>query len=60
MLALQHSRLLNGSTVIHEVSPKLNGWKIIRVMVRHVWPRDRPWLKVRVVTALGLLVGAKV
>ncbi|CAI8021418.1 ATP-binding cassette sub-family B member 7, mitochondrial [Geodia barretti] len=28
-------------------------------MIRHVWPRDRPWLKVRVVTALGLLVGAK-
>ena len=53
-------RQFHGSSVIHDKSPKLNGWKIIREMIRHVWPRDRPWLKVRVVTALGLLVGAKV
>ena len=54
------SRQFHGSSVIHDKTPKLNGLKIIREMVRHVWPRDRPWLKVRVVTALGLLVGAKV
>ena len=53
-------RSFHGSSVIHEKVPKLNGWKIIREMVRHIWPRDRPWLKVRVVTAIGLLVGAKV
>ena len=58
---LWNTRSFHGpGDVIHEVSPKLNGWKIIREMVRHIWPRDRPWLKVRVVSALGLLVGAKV
>ncbi len=38
----------------------LAGWKIIGEMVRHIWPRDHPALKARVVGALGLLVGAKV
>ena len=28
--------------------------------MRHIWPRDRPDLKLRVVGALGLLVSAKV
>ena len=39
---------------------KVAGWKIIREMLKHVWPRDQPVLKARVVVALGLLVGAKV
>ncbi len=39
---------------------KIAGWQIIREMLRHVWPRDQPKLKIRVVLALGLLVGAKV
>ena len=60
MVLVRVLRSFHGSSVIHDKSPKLNGWKIIREMIRHVWPRDRPWLKVRVVTALGLLVGAKV
>lgn len=47
-------------SVIHDEGPKLNGWKIVREMVRHIWPREHPTLKVRVVTALSLLVGAKV
>eukprot|EP00052_Salpingoeca_macrocollata_P011295 m.86904 g.86904 ORF g.86904 m.86904 type:complete len:674 (+) comp17991_c0_seq6:102-2123(+) len=34
--------------------------RIIRTMFQHLWPRDSPALKARVVTALGLLVGAKV
>ena len=38
----------------------LAGWKIIREMVRHIWPSDNPALKARVVGAVGLLVGAKV
>ena len=29
-------------------------------MLKHIWPRDRPSLKVRVVVAIGLLFGAKV
>lgn len=36
------------------------GWKIVREMLKHVWPRDQPALKARVVLALCLLVGAKV
>lgn len=39
---------------------KLAGWRIIKEMLRHVWPRDHPKLKIRVVVALGFLVGAKV
>lgn len=39
---------------------KLSGWKILRVMFKHIWPRDQPKLKARVVVALGFLVGAKV
>ena len=46
--------------VMHDEGLKLNGWKIIREMIRHIWPREHPTLKVRVVTALSLLVGAKV
>ena len=39
---------------------RLYGWRIIKEMLRHVWPRDQPKLKIRVVIALSLLVGAKV
>ena len=39
---------------------ELSGWRIIREMIKHIWPRDHPKLKARVVIALGLLVGAKV
>ena len=39
---------------------KLEGWRIIREMLRHVWPKEQPSLKARVVIALGLLAGAKV
>ena len=41
-------------------STDLAGWKIVREMMRHIWPRDRPDLKLRVVAALGLLISAKV
>jgi len=40
-------------------SAELAGWRIIREMVKHIWPREHPKLKARVVIALGLLVGAK-
>ena len=39
---------------------KLEGWKIIREMIRHIWPKEHPSLKARVIIALGLLIGAKV
>jgi len=47
------------SHVVDE-SAELAGWRIIREMVKHIWPREHPKLKARVVIALGLLVGAKV
>ncbi|XP_029200623.2 iron-sulfur clusters transporter ABCB7, mitochondrial-like [Acropora millepora] len=37
----------------------VNGWTILRRMLRHVWPKDRPDLKRRVVAAVVLLVAAK-
>ena len=38
----------------------VSGLTIIRRMLRHVWPKDRPDLKRRVVAAVVLLIGAKV
>lgn len=38
----------------------VSGWTILRRMLRHVWPKDRPDLKRRVVAAVVLLVAAKV
>lgn len=35
-------------------------WPIIKEMLRHVWPKDQPALKARVVAAVGLLLGSKV
>ncbi|RGB34072.1 iron-sulfur clusters transporter ATM1, mitochondrial [Rhizophagus diaphanus] len=34
-------------------------WKIIKNLVRYIWPRDDPAVKIRVVTALSLLVAGK-
>ena len=39
---------------------ELNALPIIKTMLGYIWPRDQPELKVRVVAALSLLVGAKV
>ena len=50
---------LNAITGGEDVT-KVAGWRIIREMLKHVWPRDQPRLKARVVVALTLLVGAKV
>ncbi|XP_020601314.1 ATP-binding cassette sub-family B member 7, mitochondrial-like [Orbicella faveolata] len=36
-----------------------NGLTILKRMLKHVWPKDRPDLKRRVVAAVVLLVGAK-
>lgn len=38
----------------------VTGWMVIRSMLKYVWPKDRPSHRVRVLVALGLLVGAKV
>ena len=39
---------------------ELKFWPIIREMVKHIWPKEQPALKARVVAAIGLLVGSKV
>ncbi|XP_022100448.1 ATP-binding cassette sub-family B member 7, mitochondrial-like [Acanthaster planci] len=42
------------------VTNQVTGWEIIREMLSYIWPRDERGIKIRVMTALGLLVGAKV
>ena len=39
---------------------RVGGWIIVKKMLNNVWPKDKPALRARVVTAVGLLVGAKV
>ena len=46
--------------VVEGDTKDLAGWKILKEMVKHIWPRNQPGLKARVVAAFGLLVGAKV
>ena len=43
-----------------KTSNSVGGWQIVRVMLNHVWPKDKMGLRVRVVVALSLLIGAKV
>lgn len=69
-LHIVHLQVLLGSQItIREQFPgsyvtegqvELSGWKILKSMWGHIWPRDKPSLKARVVAALGLLIGAKV
>lgn len=49
-----------GFSYVTDETVELSGWKIIRVMLKHIWPRDKPSLKARVVIAVGLLFAAKV
>ncbi len=53
-------RSFHGPGNVTGETAKLEGWRIIKEMLRHIWPREQPSLKARVVIALGLLVGAKV
>ncbi|XP_065907344.1 iron-sulfur clusters transporter ABCB7, mitochondrial-like isoform X2 [Dysidea avara] len=59
-------KLLSDRTPTHscavtsqQLTDETPGWRIIREMLKHIWPQDHPNLKIRVVSALGLLVGAK-
>ena len=38
----------------------MTGIDILRSMMTYIWPKDNPAIKLRVITALSLLVGAKV
>lgn len=39
--------------------PSVSQLKIIADLLKYLWPNDRPWVKFRVVTALSLLIAAK-
>lgn len=39
---------------------RVGGLEIIKKMLNNVWPKDQPAVRARVITAVGLLVGAKV
>ena len=43
-----------------KVKKDVDTYKVLRTMVNHVWPKDQFSLKVRVVSAFGLLLGSKV
>ena len=43
-----------------KVNKDVDTYKVLRIMVEHVWPKDQFSLKVRVVSAFGLLLGSKV
>ncbi|CDZ98636.1 atp-binding cassette transporter [Phaffia rhodozyma] len=51
-------------TPLPPVSPKKTqnstDWSIIRTLVKNIWPKSNNGVKVRVVLALGLLIGGKV
>ena len=42
------------------VPDQVTGWEIIREMLTYIWPKDERGIKIRVLTALSLLIGAKV
>lgn len=50
-----------GGKVTDDKSPKdVDSYKVVQTMISHVWPKDQPALKLRVVAAFGLLIGSKV
>ena len=42
------------------VAEKVSFKTMLRAMVAHIWPKDKPELRMRVVLAASLLIGAKV
>ncbi|XP_033635648.1 ATP-binding cassette sub-family B member 7, mitochondrial-like isoform X1 [Asterias rubens] len=42
------------------VPDQVTGWEIIREMLTYIWPKDERGIKIRVLTALSLLIGAKI
>ncbi|XP_022704054.1 ATP-binding cassette sub-family B member 7, mitochondrial-like isoform X2 [Varroa jacobsoni] len=38
---------------------KITGWKIVREMFKYIWPKDKPHIRRTVLSALGILVAAK-
>ncbi|CAH8625025.1 unnamed protein product [Schistosoma rodhaini] len=60
-LRLQHSHgsLDNVSNPALEQKAILSDWTIIRRLLKYVWPKDRPEIRLRVVAAMLLLLSSK-
>ena len=43
-----------------QVKRDVGSWMIVRSMLSYVWPKDKPGMRLRVILAVGLLIGAKV
>lgn len=54
------TRVQHGAAFVTDDTAEISGWRIIRVMVKNIWPKEQPALKARVLAAVGLLVGSKV
>ncbi|XP_072022465.1 iron-sulfur clusters transporter ABCB7, mitochondrial-like [Amphiura filiformis] len=55
-----HSGSTGLSAKIEGVGDKVSGWEIVKNMLTYIWPKDEKGIKIRVMIALGLLVGSKV
>ena len=55
-----YARVQHSAAYVTDDTVELSGVRILRVMVKHIWPKDKPALKAWVVAAVGFLVGAKV
>lgn len=42
------------------VAEKVSFKAMLQTMVAHIWPKEKPGLRMRVVLAISLLIGAKV
>lgn len=55
-----HAHGIPGSAVkLKNVGEKVSHWEIVKKMLSYVWPKDNFRIRIRVVAALGLLVGSK-
>ena len=55
-----HNPATMGTISPKGAGPEIGGWVIVRKMLSYVWPKDKKSIRVRVVLALSLLIGAKV
>ena len=55
-----HSGSTGLTAKIEGVESTVSGWEIIKNMLTYIWPKDEKGIKIRVMIAVGLLVGSKV
>ena len=49
----------SGRATEAQARERRSGWRTIRKVAPYLWPEDKPWVKRRVVLALGFLLLAK-